>query len=78
MAEVFYYAVFGAFGFVAALLMWKQGIAGKGDSNAAFTSFRNNYLIVYSLQMRALMMGACVWRVTAESSGGARRRRARR
>lgn len=66
----FYWIVFGVFATQALGLMWKDGmfttaLAGAGDQShqsAAFKSFRNNYLIVYSLQMREWgLFGTCAF-----------------
>ena len=52
MEDVFYWAVWGCMVLPLAALIWSQGVAAIGDSSAAAKAFRNNYLAVYSLQMR--------------------------
>jgi len=51
--ELVYYAVFLLFALLAGLLLAKNGIpGGLSDAMPGFLSFRNNYLLVYSLAMR--------------------------
>lgn len=49
--EVFYYAVFGALGAVVAVLELSKTARDRVSTSAAFNSFKNNYLLVYSLMM---------------------------
>lgn len=51
MDDTFYYVVWGALVLPMTLLIYTQGVAAISDSSQSFKSFRNNYLIVYSLQM---------------------------
>jgi hypothetical protein len=52
MDDIFYYIVFFIFVLPVVGLVWLQGIGGQADISAAQKAFRNNYLLVYSLQMR--------------------------
>lgn len=52
MEDAFYWIVWGALVVPMSALIWHQGVAALGDSSAAAKAFRNNYLAVYSLQMR--------------------------
>lgn len=49
--EVFYYLVFGALGAVVAALELSKGNKDRVNTTTAFNSFKNNYLLVYSLMM---------------------------
>jgi hypothetical protein len=49
--DAFYYVLFAAFGLPVVALVWTQGIGGHSDINPAQRAFRNNYLLVWSLQM---------------------------
>ncbi|KAL5213899.1 hypothetical protein ABZP36_003051 [Zizania latifolia] len=49
--EVFYYAVFGALAAVVAALELSKTARDRVSTSAAFSSFKNNYLLVYSLMM---------------------------
>ncbi|KAI8546131.1 hypothetical protein RHMOL_Rhmol07G0092800 [Rhododendron molle] len=53
--ELFYYLVFGGFGVVVlALELSKTSRDRINNTPAAFNSFKNNYLFVYSLMMGML------------------------
>ncbi|XP_057950806.1 uncharacterized protein LOC131145636 isoform X2 [Malania oleifera] len=49
--EVFYYLVFGALAFVVAALELSKSNKDRVNTSPAFNSFKNNYLLVYSLMM---------------------------
>ncbi|KAL0873137.1 hypothetical protein Bca101_022842 [Brassica carinata] len=49
--EVFYYVVFGVLGIVVAALELSKNNKDRINTSSAFTSFKNNYLVVYSLMM---------------------------
>lgn len=49
--EVFYYLVFGALGAVVAALELSKTTKDRINTSPAFNSFKNNYLLVYSLMM---------------------------
>ncbi|XP_022891934.1 molybdate-anion transporter-like [Olea europaea var. sylvestris] len=49
--ELFYYMVFGALGTVVAALELSKSNKDRVNTSAAFNSFKNNYLLVYSLMM---------------------------
>ncbi|KAK4743607.1 hypothetical protein SAY87_009919 [Trapa incisa] len=49
--EPFYYMVFGALGAVVAVLELSKGTKDRINTPSAFNSFKNNYLLVYSLMM---------------------------
>ncbi|XP_056851560.1 uncharacterized protein LOC130500645, partial [Raphanus sativus] len=49
--EVFYYVVFGVLGMVVAALELSKNNKDRINTSSAFTSFKNNYLVVYSLMM---------------------------
>ncbi|CAA3005034.1 molybdate-anion transporter-like [Olea europaea var. sylvestris] len=49
--ELFYYMVFGALGAVVAALELSKSNKDRVNTSAAFNSFKNNYLLVYSLMM---------------------------
>lgn len=52
MEDSFYWIVWGALVVPMSAFIWQQGVAAISDSSAAAKAFRNNYLAVYSLQMR--------------------------
>lgn len=52
MEDLFYWAVWGLLVVPMSALIWQQGVAAISDSSAAAKAFRNNYLLVYSLEMR--------------------------
>ncbi|KAI3469122.1 hypothetical protein Pfo_025785 [Paulownia fortunei] len=49
--EVFYFLVFGALSVVVAALELSKTSKDRVNTSAAFNSFKNNYLLVYSLMM---------------------------
>ncbi|KAK9060848.1 hypothetical protein SSX86_018028 [Deinandra increscens subsp. villosa] len=49
--EVFYYMVFGGLGLIVAALELSKNNKDRITTSQAFTSFKNNYLLVYSLMM---------------------------
>ncbi|CAM8932171.1 unnamed protein product [Rhodiola kirilowii] len=49
--ELFYYVVFGGLSAVVAALELSQNNKDRIITSPAFNSFRNNYLVVYSLMM---------------------------
>lgn len=49
--EVFYYVVFGVLGLVVAALELSKNNKDRINTSSAFNSFKNNYLLVYSLMM---------------------------
>ena len=49
--ELFYYMVFGALGAVVAAVELSKANKDRITTSQAFTSFKNNYLLVYSLMM---------------------------
>jgi hypothetical protein len=49
--DTFYYVLFAVLGLPVAALVWTQGLGGNSDINPAQRAFRNNYLLVWSLQM---------------------------
>ncbi|OAY64481.1 Molybdate-anion transporter [Ananas comosus] len=49
--EVFYYVVFGGLAMVVALLELSKTSKDRVSTSSAFNSFKNNYLVVYSLMM---------------------------
>ena len=53
--EVFYYVVFGVLGIVVATLELSKNNKDRINTSSAFTSFKNNYLVVYSLMMGTIL-----------------------
>jgi membrane protein insertase Oxa1/YidC/SpoIIIJ len=49
--EIFYYLVFGVLGLVVAALELSKNNKDRINTSSAFNSFKNNYLLVYSLMM---------------------------
>lgn len=49
--EIFYYLVFGALSLVVAALEFSKTSKDRITTSSAFSSFKNNYLVVYSLMM---------------------------
>ncbi|KAF4349658.1 hypothetical protein F8388_019618 [Cannabis sativa] len=49
--EIFYYLVFGFFGLVVAAMELSKNNKDRITTSPAFNSFKNNYLLVYSLMM---------------------------
>ncbi|MBA0806324.1 hypothetical protein Gohar_005780 [Gossypium harknessii] len=49
--ELFYFMVFGALGAVVAALELSKNSKDRINTSPAFNSFKNNYLVVYSLMM---------------------------
>ncbi|KAL8248066.1 hypothetical protein R6Q59_009282 [Mikania micrantha] len=49
--DVFYYMVFGGLGLIVAVLELSRNNKDRTTTSQAFTSFNNNYLLVYSLMM---------------------------
>ncbi|OVA20646.1 Protein of unknown function DUF791 [Macleaya cordata] len=49
--EMFYYLVFGALSVVVAVLELSKNNKDRINTSSAFNSFKNNYLVVYSLMM---------------------------
>ncbi|KAJ9539584.1 hypothetical protein OSB04_026090 [Centaurea solstitialis] len=49
--EVFYYMVFGVLGLIVAALELSKNNKDRVTTSQPFTSFKNNYLLVYSLMM---------------------------
>ena len=58
MEDGFYYGVFGVIVLPLCALLWYQGVASSDDLPPAGKAFRNNYLAVFSLQMRECV-GLC-------------------
>jgi hypothetical protein len=52
--EMFYYLVFGGLGAVVAALELSKTSKDRTNTSSAFNSFKNNYLLVYSLMMGML------------------------
>lgn len=53
--EVFYYLVFGVLGLIVAALELSKNNKDRVNTSSAFNSFKNNYLIVYSLMMGTML-----------------------
>lgn len=53
MGDAVYWIVFGCLALPLAGLVWTQGVGSLVDDSPASRAFRNNYLLVYCLQMRA-------------------------
>ncbi|KAG7026436.1 Molybdate-anion transporter [Cucurbita argyrosperma subsp. argyrosperma] len=49
--EIFFYLVFGALGFIVAAIELSKTNRDRINATTAFNSFKNNYLLVYSLMM---------------------------
>lgn len=49
--EIFYYLVFGGLGAVVAVMELSKNNKDRINTTPAFNSFKNNYLVVYSLMM---------------------------
>lgn len=49
--EIFYYLVFGGLGAVVAAVELSKNNKDRITTTPAFNSFKNNYLLVYSLMM---------------------------
>lgn len=49
--ELFYYFVFGGLAAVVAALELSKSNKDRINTSSAFNSFKNNYLLVYSLMM---------------------------
>lgn len=49
--EIFYYMVFGGLSAVVAALELSKSNKDRVNTSSAFNSFKNNYLLVYSLMM---------------------------
>ena len=49
--ELFYFMVFGVLGAVVAALELSKNSKDRINTSPAFNSFKNNYLVVYSLMM---------------------------
>ncbi|CAN6461965.1 unnamed protein product [Victoria cruziana] len=49
--ELFYYMVFGCLSLVVAVLEFSKTSKDRASTTSAFNSFKNNYLVVYSLMM---------------------------
>uniref|UniRef100_A0A0D6QVX8 Molybdate-anion transporter n=1 Tax=Araucaria cunninghamii TaxID=56994 RepID=A0A0D6QVX8_ARACU len=49
--EIFYYVVFGIMTVVVAVMELSKGTKDRISTSAGFNSFKNNYLVVYSLMM---------------------------
>ena len=49
--ELFYYMVFGGLGVVVAAVELSKSNKDRINTPQAFNSFKNNYLLVYSLMM---------------------------
>lgn len=58
MEDAFYWIVFSCFCMPVVALVWNQGVGSLVEDTAASRAFRNNYLLVYCMQMRE-------WRRTA-------------
>jgi hypothetical protein len=52
MEDLFYWIVFSALCLPVAALVWNQGVGSLVEDTPASRAFRNNYLLVYCLQMR--------------------------
>jgi hypothetical protein len=52
MEDVFYYVVFWVFCLPVIALVWNQGVGSLVEDTPASKAFRNNYLLVYCMQMR--------------------------
>lgn len=53
---MFYYLVFGGLGVVVAALELSKNNKDRINTSPAFNSFKNNYLVVYSLMMGTLLI----------------------
>eukprot|EP00879_Flechtneria_rotunda_P008042 GHRR01008424.1.p1 GENE.GHRR01008424.1~~GHRR01008424.1.p1 ORF type:complete len:429 (+),score=91.74 GHRR01008424.1:173-1459(+) len=51
MEDLFYWAVFSCLCLPVVALIWNQGVGSLVDDTPASRAFRNNYLLVYCLQM---------------------------
>lgn len=49
--ELFYYMVFGVLAAVVAVLEFSKNNKDRINTSSAFNSFKNNYVLVYSLMM---------------------------
>ncbi|XP_058104891.1 uncharacterized protein LOC131248568 [Magnolia sinica] len=49
--EIFYYVVFGGLSVVVAAMEFSKNSKDRINTSSAFNSFKNNYLVVYSLMM---------------------------
>lgn len=52
MQDAFYWIVFSVFCLPVIALVWNQGIGSLVEDTPASKTFRNNYLLVYCMQMR--------------------------
>lgn len=52
MEDAFYYVVWVGLCLPVIWLVWSQGVGSLVDDTPASRAFRNNYLLVYCLQMR--------------------------
>lgn len=52
MEDAFYWIVFSCFCMPVIALVWNQGVGSLVEDTAASRAFRNNYLLVYCMQMR--------------------------
>lgn len=49
--EVFFYMVFGSLAAIVTVLELSKSNKDRVNTSSAFNSFKNNYLLVYSLMM---------------------------
>ena len=54
--EIFYYLVFGGLGLVVAAMELSKNSKDRINTTPAFNSFKNNYLLVYSLMMGIIII----------------------
>ncbi|KAK1304485.1 hypothetical protein QJS10_CPB11g00652 [Acorus calamus] len=54
--EIFYYLVFGALSLIVAALELSKTSKDRITTSSTFNSFKNNYLVVYSLMMDPVIM----------------------
>jgi hypothetical protein len=52
MEDLFYWVVFSVLCMPVAALVWSQGVGSLVEDSPASRKFRNNYLLVYCMQMR--------------------------
>ncbi|KAL3846120.1 hypothetical protein ACJIZ3_003523 [Penstemon smallii] len=58
--ELFYFMVFGGLAAVVAALEMNKGNNDRINTSSAFNSFKNNYLVVYSLMMVSVWSKVCI------------------
>jgi hypothetical protein len=62
MEDLFYWACFSALCLPVAALVWNQGVGSLVEDTPASRAFRNNYLLVYCMQMREYIVRVNSWR----------------